>query len=47
MKTGSLFTGIGGLEMGFSNTVTSTEDDVSRTAKLAAICNTCTPPTGV
>lgn len=63
MRIGSLFTGIGGLELGISNTVTSIApygndiewmmgfpegwvagaDDVSRTAKLAALGNACTP----
>ena len=63
MRIGSLFTGIGGLELGISNTVTSITtygndiewitgfpkgwvadaDDVSRTAKLAALGNACTP----
>lgn len=63
MKIGSLFTGIGGLELGVFNTVASIvpydndiewmmgfpkgwvtdADDVSRTAKLAALGNACTP----
>lgn len=57
MRIGSLFTGIGGLELGISDTVTSIAPygndiewiaetdaaDVSRTAKLAALGNACTP----
>lgn len=60
MKIGSLFTGIGGLGLGVSDTVTSIAPygndiewmmgfpkgwvtDVSRTAKLAALGNACTP----
>lgn len=63
MRIGSLFTGIGGIELGVTRTVQSINqvdnriewmmgfpkgwvtdaDDVSRTAKLAALGNACTP----